>query len=265
MRKSKGWHKFIEKHNFIKVTIKNGEILFKPHFEGIRALIAEVSVAFLAKSIGDNIDPEAMEKMTGIKSHKYLDVKTDLLNSSKTTEVGHETIKATEYFVKNINIVLTDALEDLFIEAVFKSLIKQTEKGNYLFGTTEKELLKQILKIRILDQETRIGITKATGERLNWTASRRQELLKFYKENLLTISKAKKDYRKCRIFLNWRETIKITYPRLPDYVIKSLEESGRDGQPSYLTLKYAATHFGTHSIEYLLKKLKQARREAKQD
>jgi len=202
---------------FTRIT-ESDKIFYKVNRKLLKVLISQVGNDFLISSHGLRTCDEANRQRTGVRAAKYLDIETKDDKEEIFKRDRPELDEAIDYFIDNIAVAFAEALEDLLLEAVFKSLCKKTEKGNYILGITEKQFFKQLLDARLKLQERRIKAKKAPGDKKFWVLEKRQELLKFYNEKIEVIRAVKKDYKKCRDFKNWRETIKLQYPERSSYM-----------------------------------------------
>ena len=167
--------------------------------------------------------------------------------------------------LSHLNVVgesqIIEAMQDILSEALLHSALK-LGRGLPFFNMTHLQAVTALCQERADRMKKRMQVEKRPGAGSYWTPERLQILLNLYKQGLKMTKAAKADYRAVRKFDNCKEILKQRYPDLPASIINRIEETGKDGEPAFLVLKFLSTVFRRTPPEYLKKMLSKSKKSA---
>lgn len=262
-----GWLEIEGDKKLFKIKTSFGTLVYCFGDKILDAMFQDAIFLFLAKIDGVPATWDEIEEITGISQSRYENVEIELENGEIFQENEKAIAEATEYFSENVGHMLTEALENFFIELVTKALLNRSGKGHFSFKMTEIKVFEQILKIRNAAIRERIDPKKATAPPTYWTHQRCCRLVKLYDKILAITKEAKKAYKKSE----WmtaevrRKIITEQFPELPAAIYDEFELKGKSNTPEYLTLGYLRRFFGNRSADALSAVIKKTRREDKRE
>jgi hypothetical protein len=204
------------------------------------------------KDIAASIDPSSSYEI-------ILDVDREFLEEQDKIIEG-----ALKLFEEHLPSALAGIAEQHYAETIFRALREYSGRGSYVFQASESELIKELIKHLNRWAKRRLDARPPGGSELTWTTERAEALLLYYESGKERLRDAKTLYKQNKHRKNWEAVIKTAHPELPESIISSLASPGKNSEPNYLALVYAARVLEVKPGEYLKKVLTRARHTRKE-
>lgn len=239
----------------------------------LQVIAGEIALVLLIDIQNDSVDTNFTEEKTSIRSSKYLNIKPEP-SPEEFFDEPYETFsmeRVALYVVDNLGTGISEVVEDLIIEGVFKELTVTKKKGRYILGKSETKLFNEVIKLRNEALKKRLNLVKTSPREKFWTLEKRQKLLEAFLKWQPIVKKAKSEARNALGSTHKERfnSIKGGLPELPDFIINILADKNIKVSPKDITLEYLSTLFEyedgkTPSVDHLSNLIDITRKESKE-
>lgn len=165
---------------------------------------------------------------------------------------------AIDYFNENLTNVIEESMNILILESLTKTLQKNDSESYFINGTSQIVAANKLSDISNKLRRRRLKPKKNSGRKSLFTPEEEDIMLLKYDTLLITLDKAKEEYKKIKDYSAWEEMMHTKFPSLPIEYIRLFSLKGMS-EPNFIAAKMIATEHSV-SIDYLPKILSRARK-----